>query len=655
MVVRHRSRAADAAIEEASQALRRAQSRRAQVKGSVTPGQHRAAHPVAGTQSPGPSTKGAARRAAYAQNTDSIKAAEGALNSGRQARRLALKPVVSRAATHRAIVGTTVLGAGATWAGLRRKADVAKYSRGDADAFAVGTLGGGLAYQEASYALKGRDRRNEAKIKADPHLRGINEAHQTKSGVVPGKTPAGDAKWLKHFRTYPKELPGSTLKRTLSYTHGGSTGVALTGLAGLGAGLGAVKARRSVSKAYGDAPNLLARHAQTAYKTARHNRNHMRWAQEESRDKSLSGAWREASHIERNLRDFAHKDNKALGQALTASRKKLKGAVAKGYLPVLPWDGPRVAKHASRGMVGIHEYHGDDTFTILHKGEKVLARRHQLTFTTPVKKVGPDNMTNLDHPLSAPAKNRVIDPLNRRRRQFKGKKAFFNDPVRNEASEMFWDSPHLTHSSVRIKSREYVRQADKARRPGLLLGSDAVVRHKPVQTAVMRVRRVVKADSKYTPLKTSINDDDAKRLVERHGLKGPLPKELTREQKMAAYEARYVSSGGRKAEKWQHRAVRADKAKNAGLAGATIGSALWTAGRVARGGKTPAARAVVRHLSHPRLNRAAETAIGASATIGGAGELYASHARRKRSSYASAPGGVAASALRRMQGYTPNS
>lgn len=152
---------------------------------------------------------------------------------------------------------------------------------------------------------------------------------------------------------------------------------------------------------------------------------------------------------------------------------------------------------------------------------------------------------------------------------------------------------------------------------------------------------------KKAPLKTSVNERDAKRLVGRHGLTGPLPSGLGREQRMAAYEARYVSAGGHKAERWQRRALRADKVKNVGLGVATAGGAAWLAGR------THAGAATLRRLG-PRAAHHAETAAGAGAVVGGAGELYAGHSRRKRSSYASAPAGVAASALRRMRDYTPN-
>ncbi len=147
--------------------------------------------------------------------------------------------------------------------------------------------------------------------------------------------------------------------------------------------------------------------------------------------------------------------------------------------------------------------------------------------------------------------------------------------------------------------------------------------------------------AKREPLKTSVSEDDARKLVDRHGLKGPLPKNLDREQKMAAYEARYVSAGGRKAEKWDRRARTADKIKTGGLAVATAGGAGWLATRGRLKAKLPS-----------RAAHHAETIAGAGAVAGGAGELYAGHARRKRSSYASAPAGVAASALRRMRDYT---
>lgn len=149
-------------------------------------------------------------------------------------------------------------------------------------------------------------------------------------------------------------------------------------------------------------------------------------------------------------------------------------------------------------------------------------------------------------------------------------------------------------------------------------------------------------------LKTSISESDAKKIVDRVGLKGPLPKGLTREQKMAHYEARYVSAGGHKAQKWSRRATASEDARVAsvGVGGAAAGAWALTHGKGRIAGK------VLRHT--PNLKHHAEMTAAGAAVGASAGELYGAHARKKRSSYASAPAGVAASALRRMQAYTPN-
>ena len=165
-----------------------------------------------------------------------------------------------------------------------------------------------------------------------------------------------------------------------------------------------------------------------------------------------------------------------------------------------------------------------------------------------------------------------------------------------------------------------------------------------------RGKPVAKRDrdtGRVAPLKTTIGEDDAKHLVERHGLKGPLPKTLNREQKMAAYEARYVSAGGHKATHWQHRANDAEKIRVGGVAAGTAAGASWLASR----GKAKPFKAIQRKIPH--LQHKSETALAASGVTVGTGELYGAHARKKRSSYASAPSGVAASALRRMRAYTP--
>ena len=146
-------------------------------------------------------------------------------------------------------------------------------------------------------------------------------------------------------------------------------------------------------------------------------------------------------------------------------------------------------------------------------------------------------------------------------------------------------------------------------------------------------------------VETTMSDAEAKHLAARYDTRGPLPKKLSREQKMKAYEARYIASGGKKAEKWHRRANAAEVGRNVGLAGATGGAALTLAARSRKFG--PGLRKV-KITAH----RADNATIGAAAA-GGASELYGEHARSRRAYYQNSPGGVAASALRRMQAYTP--
>jgi len=150
---------------------------------------------------------------------------------------------------------------------------------------------------------------------------------------------------------------------------------------------------------------------------------------------------------------------------------------------------------------------------------------------------------------------------------------------------------------------------------------------------------VRRGDATVAKLDTTMSDRRADELARRYDTRGPLPKTLDRNQRMAAYEARYIASGGRKAEKWKRRADAAEVGRNVGLAGATLAGA----GLLAR--RAPGLRRVP--------HRAFETAGLASGVFGGASELYGEHARSRRASYASSPGGVAASALQRMRAYTP--
>lgn len=147
----------------------------------------------------------------------------------------------------------------------------------------------------------------------------------------------------------------------------------------------------------------------------------------------------------------------------------------------------------------------------------------------------------------------------------------------------------------------------------------------------------------------TMSDAEAHRLAARYDTKGPLPKGLSRDQKMKAYEGRYIAAGGRKAERWKRRANAAEVGRNVGLVGATTSAAALLAARGKRTGPV---------LRKTRLGRAAtphrlETAALGSALGGGWSELYGEHARSRRASYQNSPAGVAGSALSRMQAYTP--
>ena len=148
---------------------------------------------------------------------------------------------------------------------------------------------------------------------------------------------------------------------------------------------------------------------------------------------------------------------------------------------------------------------------------------------------------------------------------------------------------------------------------------------------------------------TTMDDRTAHQLAARYDTRGPLPKGLSRDQKMKAYEARYIATGGRKAEKWKRRADRAEVGRNVGLVGATTSAAALLASRGKRTGPAMARNKVLRGVTPHRT----ETAALGSALGGGWSELYGEHARSRRASYQSSPGGVAGSALSRMKAYTP--
>lgn len=156
---------------------------------------------------------------------------------------------------------------------------------------------------------------------------------------------------------------------------------------------------------------------------------------------------------------------------------------------------------------------------------------------------------------------------------------------------------------------------------------------------------VVKADALELRNDRKTNDS----LIARYGDRGPLPKKIDRGEKMRAYEARYVRHGGHKANKYARRAEVGEGVKNIGLGVATAGGAAWLGARTKRGEKV-AAKLKVRA---PSARRHLDTVAVGGGVAGGAGEIYSGYANQRQSSYANTPGGVAASALRRMRAYTP--
>jgi hypothetical protein len=162
---------------------------------------------------------------------------------------------------------------------------------------------------------------------------------------------------------------------------------------------------------------------------------------------------------------------------------------------------------------------------------------------------------------------------------------------------------------------------------------------------------VIKSD----PLQTTMTPEQAHAHLKQYGLTGPLPADMDRNARMKAYEARYVAAGGPKGEVWHRRKQHANVVR-AGLGGAAAVGALGVLG--ARSAKVSRAAGRVgrklprlAHMDRETFSRRAEN-VGLTAGVGSYGaDAYAQHAQHKQASYASAPAGVAASALRRMRAY----
>lgn len=228
-----------------------------------------------------------------------------------------------------------------------------------------------------------------------------------------------------------------------------------------------------------------------------------------------------------------------------------------------------------------------------------------------------------------------------------------------------WDKPPSTGAMTSTSRKATPGQVEAQRRNARYyavkqrtLAAGHLADARKGKARVVRDRRIVGAGAagastlaggyEVTKVATTMSDADANRIAARYDTRGPLPKHLSRPQKMKAYEGRYIAAGGKKAEKWQHRAAGAEVGRNVGLATATTAAAGLLARRGKRTGALMARTPGIKRLTERRLET---TALGAGLG-GGWSELYGEHARSRRASYQGSPAGVAASALTRMQNYT---
>lgn len=202
-------------------------------------------------------------------------------------------------------------------------------------------------------------------------------------------------------------------------------------------------------------------------------------------------------------------------------------------------------------------------------------------------------------------------------------------------------------TSARIQRRDLAAQrVGKAFRAPSFRASNIAVR-RTRSGSLVPVRRA----NGVSKINTTISREDADKVKAQYGIRGPLPKTLSREQRIHAYEGRYVAAGGPKGEKWQRRSDNLDHVTGAalGTGGVAAGAQLHLEHR-ARRLATAGAPAKAAERSAARSGKIGLAAAG----IGAISELGHRHAQHRASSYRSSPAGVAAGALRRLRDYTPD-
>ena len=141
--------------------------------------------------------------------------------------------------------GALVAGGGTSYLGARHTVD--KADKKDVTAGYLGAGAGFVGYQGGSIAMKPLEKPAERKIKGDKKLQAKLSEHR--AATLPKNAPAGHPSWLKYNRTYPKDLPGSRLKRFHAHAVSGKSGAAATlGVMGASAAGGVALKRRQEKK-----------------------------------------------------------------------------------------------------------------------------------------------------------------------------------------------------------------------------------------------------------------------------------------------------------------------------------------------------------------------------------------------------------------------
>jgi hypothetical protein len=146
-----------------------------------------------------------------------------------------------------AVMGVGIpVGLGLAWQGSRtlaRQNELSKaMTRGEVDGAVVGGSIGGALYQAPSFTEWGLRSKDEKKLKKKNKHQRIIQAWKDEYKI--NGLQRGDPRWTEAYHNYPKNVPGGPMRRTMSYTHAGKSGMALTaGAVAGGAAVGTASVR----------------------------------------------------------------------------------------------------------------------------------------------------------------------------------------------------------------------------------------------------------------------------------------------------------------------------------------------------------------------------------------------------------------------------